>query len=650
MEVIMNRQDIRNQFRVLSDYRRAGYGNVILCACCVAVVQGIRPYIALLLMGRLLDNVYAGAGLSRLFLLTAAALGAEWLCATIFALAIKGYNKKMEYMYEQQNLLIDKKLLDMDYEYLENPKVHGMIHSIRNAGTNRGLIGRVLDDLERTLQAAVSILAAVILTLPLLFTGLSSGQGALNNQDPGRFGAFFRSPLSTLLLLLLIAAMILISYRTDLSFGQRIKRFHEKRTKDENFLDHCMGIFSSPERQKDLRIYQQQKLIREKSEEAIRRVERETCREAGLTSAGEAVKRTISALTGLLVYVFAALRAAYGLITPGEAVTCASSIIRMSSSLAELMSALASSQYNARYCRDYVRFMETGRKRYEGTLPVEKRKDNRFSVEFENVSFRYPGSEEYVIRNLNLKLLIGERIAIVGRNGSGKTTFIKLLCRLYDVTEGCIRLNGVDIRKYDYQEYCRLFSVVFQDFRIFAFPLGEAVAGSENVDEDRARDALAAAGLSEALKRLPQGLHTWVGKEYADEGIAFSGGEKQKMAIARAVYKNAHFVIMDEPTAALDPLSECEVYEGFDRVVSGEGNPGLGNPSDPRRSSEASRPAGKTAFYISHRLASCRFCRNILVFDQGRIVQQGSHEELVEKEGLYRELWNAQAQYYGAAD
>ena len=130
----------------------------------------------------------------------------------------------------------------------------------------------MLDDLERTLQAAVSILAAVILTLPLLFTGLSSGQGALNNQDPGRFGAFFRSPLSTLLLLLLIAAMILISYRTDLSFGQRIKRFHEKRTKDENFLDHCMGIFSSPERQKDLRIYQQQKLIREKSEEAIRRV------------------------------------------------------------------------------------------------------------------------------------------------------------------------------------------------------------------------------------------------------------------------------------------------------------------------------------------------------------------------------------------
>ena len=170
-------------------------------------------------------------------------------------------------------------------------------------------------------------------------------------------------------------------------------------------------------------------------------------------------------------------------------------------------------------------------------------------------------------------------------------------------------------------------------------------------NEDSARDALRAAGLSEALERLPQGLHTWVGKEYADEGIAFSGGEKQKMAIARAVYKNAPFVIMDEPTAALDPLSECEVYEGFDRVVSGgaasdtQGQSGSSHPAG-----GSPRPAGKTAFYISHRLASCRFCQNILVFDQGRIVQQGSHEELVEKDGLYRELWNAQAQYYGAAD
>lgn len=218
---------------------------------------------------------------------------------------------------------------------------------------------------------------------------------------------------------------------------------------------------------------------------------------------------------------------------------------------------------------------------------------------------------------------MGEKMAIVGKNGSGKTTFIKLLCRLYDVTEGCIKVNGVDIREYDYADYCDLFAVVFQDFKVFSFPLGENVAAGSAVDIGRAEDALERAGLGERLKNLPDKLDTNVGKEFEENGVNFSGGEKQKIAIARAIYKNAPFVIMDEPTAALDPESECEVYAGFDKMV--------GN---------------KTAIYISHRLASCRFCRDILVFDKGRIVQRGSHEELEKQEGLYRELWNAQAQYY----
>lgn len=214
-------------------------------------------------------------------------------------------------------------------------------------------------------------------------------------------------------------------------------------------------------------------------------------------------------------------------------------------------------------------------------------------------------------------------MAIVGKNGSGKTTFIKLLCRLYDVTEGCIKVNGIDIRKYDYQQYCSLFSVVFQDFKMFAFPLGENIACSEEVDKERAMDALVRAGLQQRMGTLSEGLNTCVGKEYDENGVNFSGGEKQKMAIARAIYKDAPFVIMDEPTAALDPESECQVYEGFDRMVG-----------------------KKTAIYISHRLASCKFCEDILVFDKGRIVQRGNHEKLAKQDGLYQELWNAQAQYY----
>ncbi len=158
---------------------------------------------------------------------------------------------------------------------------------------------------------------------------------------------------------------------------------------------------------------------------------------------------------------------------------------------------------------------------------------------------------------------------------------------------------------------------------MFAFPLGENIAGGEDVIQEKAVDALNRAGMGERLERLLGKLDTYVGKEFSDEGITFSGGEKQKMAIARAIYKDAPFVIMDEPTAALDPVSECEVFAGFDRMV--------GN---------------KTAIYISHRLASCRFCQDIIVFDGGQVVQRGSHEELEAQEGLYRELWETQARYY----
>ena len=214
-------------------------------------------------------------------------------------------------------------------------------------------------------------------------------------------------------------------------------------------------------------------------------------------------------------------------------------------------------------------------------------------------------------------------MAVVGRNGSGKTTFIKLLCRLYDVTEGCIKVNGIDIRKYDYAEYSNLFAVVFQDFQVFAFPLGENVAAGLETDKERAADALERAGIGERCRSLPDGLDTCIGNDFEENGVTFSGGEKQKIAIARAIYKDAPFVIMDEPTAALDPESECEVYAGFDKMVG-----------------------KKTSIYISHRLASCRFCQDILVFDKGKVVQRGRHEELEGQEGLYKEMWEAQAQYY----
>ena len=228
-----------------------------------------------------------------------------------------------------------------------------------------------------------------------------------------------------------------------------------------------------------------------------------------------------------------------------------------------------------------------------------------------------------MLKDMNLRFEIGERVALVGPNGSGKTTFVKLLCRLYDPTEGVILMNEVDIRKYRYEEYMRLFSVVFQDFQVFSLKMGEYIAGRDGVDEQRALDAVSRAGLTGLLSKMPQGLDTVIGRDFSENGFVVSGGEAQKLAIARAIYKDAPFVILDEPTAALDPVTENEIYTKFHEIIG-----------------------KKTALFISHRLSACRFAGEILVFEKGDIVQRGSHDALCGQEGLYRRMWEAQAKYY----
>lgn len=259
-------------------------------------------------------------------------------------------------------------------------------------------------------------------------------------------------------------------------------------------------------------------------------------------------------------------------------------------------------------------FLHGEGERLDVTAPV--------SIEFRDVSFRYENEEE-ILSHLSFKIDKGKKVALVGNNGAGKTTFIKLLCRLYDPTEGEILLNGIDIRYYDYNEYIQLFSVVFQDFKLFSFSIAENVAVSKEFDEEKVKDCLRKAGFTERLGELEKDIHTNLFK-LKEDGMEISGGEAQKIAIARALYKDSPLVILDEPTSALDPVSEYEIYQSFDKLVE-----------------------EKTAIYISHRMSSCRFCNQILVFDNGKIVQQGSHDELVRDEaGLYYEMWSSQAQYY----
>ena len=214
-------------------------------------------------------------------------------------------------------------------------------------------------------------------------------------------------------------------------------------------------------------------------------------------------------------------------------------------------------------------------------------------------------------------------MALVGRNGSGKSTLIKLLCRLYDATKGEITLNGIDIRKYSYDDYMQLFSVVFQDSKLFSYSLAENVAADTDFDSELVENCVRKAGLSELLDKMPDGINTYLYKDFNENGVEISGGESQKLCLARAIYKGSPFIVLDEPTAALDPISEYDIYTKFNSIVG-----------------------TRTAIYISHRLSSCRFCDDITVLDNGNIIERGSHEKLIAKGGIYTAMWAAQAEYY----
>jgi ATP-binding cassette subfamily B protein len=323
-------------------------------------------------------------------------------------------------------------------------------------------------------------------------------------------------------------------------------------------------------------------------------------------------------------YLFAALLAHGGAFSIGAVFLLAATLFQFSEAFLRCVQGFMELNIASKRLESTLEYVNLPNVLYRGTIPVEKRRDYEYELEFHDVSFKYPGSEEYALKRLNLKLCIGQRLAVVGMNGSGKTTMIKLLCRLYDPTEGKITLNGIDIRKYDYDEYMSLFGVVFQDFRLFSFQLGQNVAASVGVDAERAELCLEKAGLGDRLRELHSGLETCLYKDYAEDGVEISGGEAQKIALARALYKDAPFVILDEPTAALDPIAEFEVYSRMNEIVG-----------------------DKTAVFISHRLSSCRFCHDIAVFHEGELVQRGSHEALLaDAHGKYRELWEAQAQYY----
>jgi ABC-type multidrug transport system fused ATPase/permease subunit len=248
-----------------------------------------------------------------------------------------------------------------------------------------------------------------------------------------------------------------------------------------------------------------------------------------------------------------------------------------------------------------------------------------YEITFENVSFAYPGTDQFVLKNLNLIITSKQKLAIVGLNGAGKTTFVKLLLKLYEPTSGRILINGEDIKKYNTRSYYKLFAPVFQDMECYAFTLAENVSmkPEDRTDKELVKECIRKAGLGNKLDEWEKGVDTNILKILHNDGVILSGGEQQKLALARALYKNAPIVVLDEPTAALDAMAESKMYEDFDNLVS-----------------------GKMAIYISHRLASTRFCDVIAVFEDGEMIEYGSHHELMSAGGRYAGMFEMQAKYY----
>ena len=506
-----------------------------------------------------------------------------------------------------------EKSFSMEFEEIEKEENQIAFRRIRGGANGAGDIEEQLNSIYQFFTECVKVLFALVFLLILI---VQSARGA--------HVAVWKMIVMTALLVGLFAFSFWVNFRISDRIGKRLVELNHENERINFLWGYLFKIFFSETAAKDIRLYGMQDYLCGKNEECLN--DTACFSEEGIFEGKNQAKFSfvVQLLAGY-IYVYVAVMAMSGAVSVGDVLMYSGAIITMMTGVQNILTQYNQINYRNEYLKTYEDFIKRPNMHYDGTLPIEKRDDNEYELSFRNVSFRYPGTETYILKDVSLDFKIGQKMALVGMNGAGKTTLIKLLLRLYEPTEGEICLNGINIEKYDYEEYMQIFSVVFQDFKLFAFPLDENIAAGGQVDKLRLNQVLAKMSLNEFVEGLPQKERTLLYQENG-QGVTPSGGEAQKVAIARALYKDASFVILDEPTAALDPIAEAGIYENFDSLV-GE----------------------KTAVYISHRMSSCKFCDRIVVLDHGEIVEEGTHEELLEQNGIYAKLYQTQAEYYVTA-
>ncbi|MFA7673333.1 MAG: ABC transporter ATP-binding protein [Clostridia bacterium] len=583
-----------------------------------AILEAFFPFIIIYMGAEILNALSRHDNLRHIYLLLAITIVSVFLTQQIKQLIARAINVKNKVFEHKFMMLLNNKTLDMDYASIENPEIHikrQRIDDIRRA------VGGGIWKLVYQSRDAVSGICTMIVSVAVTYKAFF----IFNSSSQNSFIDIIASPLSSVILFVIIAINTWITiYFNAVSTVKTHKTWDEAVPQNRVLVYILTKYINTYHAGKDIRLYNQKQMIEAKYKKALDnfvciffKMERNQIKYTNINT-------ILSSVIEWIVYIYIGIRAIYGLIGLGDLFKYITAINQFSRGLTGFLNSLNALRVNNQYLEVLHDFLDIPNEKYQGTLTTEKRADNDYELEFHNVSFRYPGSETYALKKLNLKFSIGQHTAVVGMNGSGKTTMIKLLCRLYDPTEGEITLNGIDIRKYDYAEYLNIFSVVFQDFKLFSFSLGQNVASSVIYNKAQAEKCLEIAGFEDRYKEMQKGLDTPIYKDFEDDGIEISGGEAQKIALARALYKDAPFIVLDEPTAALDPVAEFEIYSKFSQIVG-----------------------DKTAVYISHRLSSCRFCDDIAVFHEGELIQRGNHDSLLsDKNGKYYELWNAQAQYY----
>ncbi len=578
----------------------------------VAIVMAVMPFVNIWFTSKIIDLLDMGAQINELILYIALAVGINLVLFFFNYFLGDMYYMYRSLMYNKELQNISSKLYKIEYHKLENSSFKELVHKHSEA-QDRVFSSFVQFSwmLRDFLSGMITLIISVIIIIPLFKIGFTKTGNT-----------YFERPAFLLTIFGSIAIMVVIILIVALKMNKAWFKASDEYSQLDRMFYYFLNMFSNYNTGKEIRLYKEQNLIEHAATDILLTDGEKLLKKVSLNSAkSSSFIAILGAVVGFGIYLFIGVKGLYGLFGIGSLVLYCGAFMQIINGIMKMAATFGKTEEMVPLVNYYFDIMKTENEMTYGGKELDL--TDKFEIEFKNVSFRYPGSNNYSLKNINLKINNGEHLAVVGRNGSGKTTFIKLMCRLYDVTEGEILINGVNIKDYTEESINRLYSVVFQDFQMFSLPVSDNISADKKYDRERMLDCLEQANIKDRILNMPNKENSYLYKDIDKTGVEISGGEAQKLALARALYKNSPVVILDEPTAALDPVAENEIYNRFNSFVE-----------------------NKTAIYISHRLSSCVFCSRIAVFDNARLAETGTHSQLLENKGKYSELWNAQAQYY----